>query len=575
MQTPLSLHTARRIHRVRSAVTAAAVTLMLAACPRMSTDERGSSGPPAVVSSIDPSPATAGRSEAASAARVDCRAVGKHISRFIYGIGLDPNTKPESLSMGATARRWGGNTTSRYNWSLGNAWNTGNDWFFENVAVKPFSAFLAEDEANGLGTALTVPMLGWVAKDTRSASFPVSIFGRQQKADDSRGAGNGRGPDGALLAPRSPDATSTPASPELVARWIQSLRDARQAGGRRSVDIAILDNEPSLWSSTHRDVHPEPLGYDELMRRSVEYAAAIRRADPGVRIAGPAEWGWTGYFYSAADVASGTTLGLDRRAHGDEPLVPWYLRQLRAESERLGVRLLDLLDLHFYPQGEKVYGAADDPRTAALRIRQTRGLWDRSYVDESWIKEPIYLLPRMREWVDRSWPGTGIMVGEWSFGGESHMSGALAIAETLGRFAEYGVDAAFYWTVPPPGSAAELAFRAYRQSDGRGGPFQDFFVPSTATPGTSVFASRDRSGQRLVLVVLNFSPTSELTESVDLGSCGETSQVVARALSDPRAGFVPSRAAVVSGRLEGTLPAYSINVFDIRLSSPMKAAVDE
>jgi len=33
--------------------------------------------------------------------------------------------------------RWGGNTSERYNWQLGNAWNTGNDWYFENVAVGP------------------------------------------------------------------------------------------------------------------------------------------------------------------------------------------------------------------------------------------------------------------------------------------------------------------------------------------------------------------------------------------------------------------------------------------------------
>ena len=44
-------------------------------------------------------------------------------------------------------------------------------------------------------------------------------------------------------------------------------------------------------------------------------------------------------------------------------------------------------------------------------------LWDPSYVDESWIKEPVKLLPRMREWVDENYPARGLSIGEWSFGG--------------------------------------------------------------------------------------------------------------------------------------------------------------
>ena len=56
------------------------------------------------------------------------------------------------------------------------------------------------------------------------------------------------------------------------------------------MDSYILDNEPTLWSATHRDVHPEPTGYDELLERTIAYASAVRRADPNAKIAGPAEW---------------------------------------------------------------------------------------------------------------------------------------------------------------------------------------------------------------------------------------------------------------------------------------------
>ena len=58
----------------------------------------------------------------------------------------------------------------------------------------------------------------------------------------------------------------------------------------------------------------------------------------------------------------------------------------------------------------------------------------------------------MKEWVAKNYPGRGISIGEWSFGGEDHVTGALSAAEALGRFAQFGVTSAFYWTFPPEGS---------------------------------------------------------------------------------------------------------------------------
>lgn len=504
--------------------------------------------------------------------RVDCKKRGKKISPLIYSVAWEPDARSDAFALGSVARRWGGNTTSRYNWELGDAWATGSDWFFENVETRPVSVFFAENRAHGMTSALTVPMIGWVAKDKTSSSFPVSSLGAQEQIDKGRPeAGNGKGRDGKLLAAGPPTRTSVPAPPELVARWIESLKKSGALAG----GMAILDNEPSLWSSTHRDVHPDPVTYDELLDRSIRYATAIKKADPSLRVAGPAEWGWLGYLYSAKDKADGIRVHSDRRAHGNEELVAYYLRKMKEASDQSGTRLLDLLDLHFYPQGDKVFSDADDPKTAALRIRQTRGLWDRSYVDESWIGEAIYLLPRMREWVDASSPGVGLMIGEWNFGGEKHMSGGLAVAEALGRFAENHVDAAFYWTVPPNDSPAAHGFRAYRDFDGKGGRFLDYFVPSTAPAGTSLFASRDAAGSRLVLVALNLSPDSSVLANVDLGSCGEPTSVSAHTYSGTGVGFAPTAASGAGGVVSSKLAAYSITVIEVGLAAAITAGVDE
>ena len=66
-------------------------------------------------------------------------------------------------------------------------------------------------------------------------------------------------------------------------------------------------------------------------------------------IAGPAEWGWSAFLYSAVDLKAGPTLRPDRRKHGDVLLLVWYLRKLREHEQKTGVRILDVLDVHHYP----------------------------------------------------------------------------------------------------------------------------------------------------------------------------------------------------------------------------------
>lgn len=255
---------------------------------------------------------TAGATSAASpgtpakgrAMSIDCADVRHTISPRIYGIASSgvsylPDTP---WTLGAATNRWGGNPTSRYNWQVPNAWNTANDYYFRNVEINnepnAWEAFLSNNERYGMSSAVTLPMLGWVAKDTTSYSFPVSKFGQQKATDPSNSdIGDGLAIDGRPLSPGSPKATSVASTPETIGAWVQKLR------GR--VSTYFLDNEPELWDSTHRDVHPDPLTYDELLDKSVRYATAVRQADPTAVIAGPSSWGWPAYFWSGADAKAG------------------------------------------------------------------------------------------------------------------------------------------------------------------------------------------------------------------------------------------------------------------------------
>lgn len=499
------------------------------------------------------------------ALRVDCRSPGHPISPYIYGIA------GKSVGTGATARRWGGNPNTRYNWQL-NAYNTGKDWYFENVKSDDYREFLADNLSASMASALTVPIIGWVAKDTQSVGFPKSIFGQQRAHDPHRPeAGDGVAASGGELKPQAATLTSIPAPPEMIQKWVETIALRDQKTHSRSVHMYILDNEPTLWNSTHRDVHPEPLTYDELLDRTIRYGSAVRKADPQALIAGPAEWGWMGYFYSARDAAAGVSARPDRRAHGDLPLIPWYLKKLQEHERAHGTRVLDVLDVHYYPQGDGIYAANADAPTAAMRLRSTRGLWDPTYKDESWIAEPIKLLPRLKQWIKEYYPGLKLSLGEYNFGAEQHISGGLAQAEALGRFGTEGLDYAFYWFDPPLDSPVYFAFRAFRNFDGKGGKFLNRSLDTRMDASVSLFASRDDSGKHLVLILLNLEAESAAQAAITLEGCG---RVATRRKFSYKEG---SRSLIEEGseesaarrgdphELKEELAPYSINVLDVVL----------
>lgn len=505
---------------------------------------------------------------------VDCSATPTPISPLVYGIAFSAARELASEDhwhLNPTARRWGGNAMTRFNWELGNVRNTGSDWYFENRAIDvTWTMFLTSNLKRSVQSALTMPTIGWVAKDTRSSGFPVSELGRQQQVDEGRGAGNGMNSGGKPIPSGPPTRTSVAAPPEFIGRWVKAIKKLDQESGARTVHMYILDNEPALWHDTHRDVHPAPLTYDELLERTVKYASAIRQADPDGIIAGPAEWGWPAYTYSAADGVAGFSRAPDRKAHGNIPLIEWYLQKLAEHEKKTGVRLLDVVDLHFYPQAKGVGVDEDgetDKDTNALRIRSTRGLWDPTYTDESWIKEPVQLIPRMRGWVDRNYPGLKLSIGEYSFGAEKHMSGGLALAEALGRFGQQGLYSAFYWTYPTEGTPAFWAFRAFRNYDGKGATFESLSLPAQAPASASAFAARSADGRKATVVLLNFSPADALEATVTLKGCPTPERQRVFSFSGDPVGFAEQKAPLGKPY---RLPRYSINV--VELSWPKEEA---
>jgi len=460
---------------------------------------------------------------------------GGPISPLIYGVaGADPATLS---ALGATLNRWGGNPADRYNWVVGHAWNASRDWEFRNLNYTGGTGNSADNFVSSTVTArsvplMTVPALGWVAKDTnndhRSTGVPQQ-GGPPVAAGSAAIAGYDPHANQAATSvaslPTKPGPLSDPADPNAQAvyqdEWIHHLVDKFGAAPKGPTYFAI-GNEPDLWSTTDTDVHPTQMGYEAMVAMYEQYASAVKAQDPSAQLLGPDSSGWTAYMYSALDRGSDNyATHADRNAHGGQPFLAWWLSQIAKHDKAAGVRTLDYLDVHYYPQASGVDSPASDPATQQLRIRSTRSLDDPNYTDESWIGVPVNLIPRLKAWIADNYPGTKLAITEYRWGGEKDASGAVALAVVLGTFGRDGVDMASYWQSPPIASPAGAAFRLYRNYDGHGATFGDRSLPCQSGAGqVAVFGSRHSDTGEVDVVLANEDSSHTATVNLNLGLSG-------------------------------------------------------
>jgi hypothetical protein len=459
-------------------------------------------------------------SEPAAGLTVVVRSPAGHpISPLIYGVAdADPAVVH---ALGATLDRWGGNPSTTYNWVIGHAWNAGRDWGFRNTDYgtpqgSVSDAFVAGALAAGASPLITIPTIGWVARNGDDATQSVDVPA-QGGPPLAPGSASIAGYDPASNQERvyepsfaaKPGPLQDPPDPTAPAvyqdEWVHHLVE-RFGAAPAGVRFFAMDNEPDLWSVNHTDIHPVEMGYEAMLANYRQYAAAVKAVDPGAQLLGPDVSGWTAYFYSALDQGSDDyATHADSRRHGGGPFLKWWLAEMRRLDAAQHTRLVNYLDVHYYPQAPGVVGNGSDPATRALRIRSTRSLWDPTYRDESWIDATVMLIPRLEHWIAAAYPGTKLAITEYNWGGEEDASGAVALAEVLGIFGQEGVDLASYWTYPPPQSPAGAAFRLYRNYDGRGATFGDVSLPVSAPGPIAAYAARHSGSGELDVVLANTS----------------------------------------------------------------------
>ena len=526
-------------------------------------------GQAAVTGEQPAAPATAA---AAITVTVDPSANRHPISPLIYGVNFGDDAQAARLRW--PVRRWGGNSTTRYSWQDDTS-NHASDWFFydlpndnPNPQNLPFGSssdlFVGATRTAAGEPLITVPTIGWTPTDrTRRWGFSVAKYGPQQATECTvtgyppwcnPDAGNGLHPDGTAITGNDPADTSRVIDPAFVTGWMAHLDAVAGTAGNGGVHLYALDNEPTLWNSTHRDVHPLPTTYDELWQRTRQYAAAIKAQDPAAQVLGPADWGWCAYFFSAAD---GCQAGADAQAHGNLALTDWYLLQAANYLTATGVRLLDYLDVHYYPQANGVALSDDESAaTAALRLRSLKGLYDPTYVDESWIGQPVDLVPRMKAWIASRLPGTRLAISEYNWGNDNGASSALAQAEALAIFGREGVDLATRWVAPAAGSRVEDAFLLYLDYDGKGARVAGDSVQA-ASGNVDLVGAYAVAGASSRLHLLLFNKDT-VSHAVQVQVAGSPSAPLALYEFDAVNRFGPAGTATLAGgSVTLTLPALS------------------
>jgi len=546
---------------------------------------------------------------------VDANAQTHSINPYIYGMNFYTLSPAAAKAVNLSVNRWGGNATSRYNYLL-DVTSSASDWYFENQIGMPggtqanssFNAMVTADAAMGTRTMGTVPVLGWVAKDATSCSFPTATYPNQQKTAPDRACGNGvyaqgvngcSNSSGCSVTGNDPKLTSTTVDSTFVGNWVSFLVGKFGTAAAGGVAIYDLDNEPSWWDAVHRDVHPSPFTYDEVTDNGIAVAKAIKTADATAEVSGPVMDFWWNYFYSKKDVEAGWGTGpcyspwsnpLDRNAHGGTPLIEYYLQQFKSYETAHNVRLLDYLDLHTYFAPDNLaFSTAGDTATQIIRLDSTRVFWDPTYTDPNFLqpnytgdanysasctppKQAPQVIPMMKTWVANNYPGTKLAITEYNWGGLEHINGALAQADILGIFGREGLDLGTLWGPPDPVTQIPgmMAFEVYRNYDGAGSTFGEEALTSTSgdQKKLSIYGALRTKDNAVTIVVIN-KTYGDLTDTISLQNmtAGGPAQVFLYS-SAHLAGLVAQPNIVVTPPATGStstitakFPAQSITLF--------------
>lgn len=443
----------------------------------------------------------------------------KPVSPFIYGKN---NVLPSTfLNSGTIAditkareagvrfvRQGGGNNSTKYNWRL--KLSSHPDWY-NNVYANDWDLAAKNmfDKMPGVHGMWSFQLLGKAAANIKNnfddwgTFHGVNIIGTNQNLAGG-GVLNTNGGSKALVD-GNPNfylmAWTADSTVGILDKWF----GAKGIGYDKSrLRYWSMDNEPEIWSGTHDDVMKTQCSAEEFMQLYFKVAKAARAKYPDIKLLGPVpanEWQW--YNWSGGSKINGVHY----------PWLEFFIKRIAEEEKASGIKLLDVLDIHFYP-GEsdatnslnlhRVYFDRNYVYPGSNGVRTITGGWDTSITKE-------YILGRCSDWLIKYKGvnhGVGLAVTETDIKSTDPKIAAVWYASTMGEFMKNGVEIFTPWSWKVGMWEALHLFSRYNKGN---------YVQATSQNETlvSAYPTLNEAADSMTVVLVNRSQTAKSTVNLN------------------------------------------------------------
>jgi hypothetical protein len=449
---------------------------------------------------------------------IDLSKAKKTVSPYIYGKN---NVLPSTYLSGTNAdiskakeagvrfvRQGGGNNSTKYNWRL--KLSSHPDWY-NNVYANDWDGAAKNliDQMPGVQGMWSFQLLGKAAANNKN-NFADWTYNQSNWWDgvNQNLAGGGTvnpDPKGKALKEGNPDlylmAWTADSTVGILDKWFGT----KGLGyNKNQFQYWSMDNEPEIWSGTHDDVMKTQCTAEEFMQLYFKVAKAARAKYPEIKLLGPVpanEWQW--YNWSGGSKINGVHY----------PWLEFFIKRIAEEEKASGIKLLDVLDIHFYP-GEsdatnslnlhRVYFDRNYVYPGANGVRTITGGWDTSITKE-------YILGRCSDWLIKykgANHGVGLAVTETAIKSTDPKIAAVWYASTMGEFMKNGVEIFTPWSWKVGMWEALHLFSRYNKGN---------YVQATSQNETlvSAYPTLNEAADSMTVVLVNRSQTAKSTVNLN------------------------------------------------------------
>ncbi len=441
------------------------------------------------------------------------------VSPYIYGKNnVLPNTYlssgNEEISRAQQAgvrlvRQSGGNNSTKYNWRL--KLSSHPDWY-NNVYANDWDAAAKTmlQQLPGVQGMWSFQLLGKAAGNTNN-NFNDWGYNQSQwwsgVTQNLAGGGKPNTSGGSKAATEgNPDLYLMTWTADSTVGILDKWFGSKGLGYDKNKFVYWnMDNEPEIWSGTHDDVMKTQCSAEEFMQLYFKVAKAARVKYPNIKLIGPVtanEWQW--YRWGSDGISS------DGKKYC---WLEFFIKRIAEEQKATGIKLLDVIDIHYYPsstdaekcvQFHRVFFDRDYVYPEANGVHAVTGGWDTNINKE-------YILGRCSDWLTQylgANHGVGLAVTESGLASTNANVQAVFYASTLGEFMKNGVELYTPWSWNVGMWETLHLFSRYNQK---------YFVQATSQNEqlVSVYPTVNNTADSITVVLVNRSLTDKQTVNLN------------------------------------------------------------